>query len=121
MSMMTAFFAAQAKASVQAPTPAAMPPPSVPATRLVNFPLPPPAEELRRFLEDFRRVKGIDITACIPIFEQSALTPDIIPYLTVARITELGGLLEGHAVKLQMFGKEWVTSLEEQRLAHGFD
>jgi hypothetical protein len=127
MSMMTAFFTAQAKASAPAPTPALsamLPPPSVPAPRLINFPLPPlppPAEELQRFLEDFRQAKGINITSCRPIFEQSALTQDVIPYLTIARITELVGLLEGHAVKLQMFGKQWVASLEEQHLAHGFD
>jgi hypothetical protein len=124
ISMMAAFFAAQAKAPPTAapiiPEPIFGPPPiHQRKPSLLTFPLPTPAMEVQRFLEDFRRLKGIDIIDCRAVLEASALTPDILPHLTLARVTELTGLQEGHAIKLQIFGKQWATSLEEARLADG--
>jgi hypothetical protein len=116
--MMTAFFATQAKTPAFAAPVEALP---LPLDRrgpsLLTFPLPAPTAEVQRFLEDFRRLKGIDITTCQAAFEASALTPDILPHLSVTRVTELTGLLEGRAIKLQVFGKQWAASLEEARLA----
>jgi len=123
MNMMTAFFAAQTK---PAPAPAFAAPielPPLPIDRrgpsLLTFPLPAPSAEFQRFLEDFRRLKGINILAHQVAFEASAFTPDILPHVSVARLTELTGLPEGHVIKLQIFGKQWATSLEEARLADG--
>jgi len=123
MNMMTAFFAAQTK---PAPAPAFAAPivlPPLPTDRcgpsLLTFPLPIPSAEFQRFLEDFRRLKGIDILAQRVTFEASAFTPDILPHISVARLTELTGLPEGHVIKLQIFGKQWAMSLEEARLADG--
>lgn len=120
---MTAFFAAQTK---PAPAPAFAAPielPPLPIDRrgpsLLTFPLPAPSAEFQRFLEDFRRLKGINILAHQVAFEASAFTPDILPHVSVARLTELTGLPEGHVIKLQIFGKQWATSLEEARLADG--
>jgi hypothetical protein len=120
--MMTAFFSAQAKAPpAAAPVlPVFAPPPIRQRNQsLVTFPLPTPAIEVQRFLEDFRRLKGIDIIDCRAVLEASALTPDILSHLTLSRVTELTGLQEGHAIKLQIFGKQWAVSLEEARLADG--
>ena len=121
MSMMSAFFTAQAKVAAPPPTGLLLPPPQASRqhTPLLTFPLPTPAAELQRCLEDFRQLKGIDIIGCRATLEASALSPDIFPHLTVARITELTGLAEGHAIKLQVFGKQWSTSLEEAHLADG--
>ena len=115
---MTAFFAMQAKTPAFAAPVEALPLPSDRrGPSLLTFPLPSPTAEVQRFLEDFRRLKGIDITTCQAAFEASALTPDILPHLSVTRVTELTGLLEGRAIKLQVFGKQWAASLEEARLA----
>src|ERR1700676_437419 len=69
-SMMTAFFAAQAKASLPVaapiiPEPIFGPPPvRQRICSLLTFPLPTPTAEVQRFLEDFQRLKGIDIIDC---------------------------------------------------------
>lgn len=122
---MTAFFNAQARTTAPPPLAAAMPTPpsSIPRRKalVVSTPLPPPAEELQRFLEDLNRVKAINVISSAGAFDQSGVTPDIIPYLPVTRIAELTGLREGPAVKLQLFSKDWVLCLEEQRLIKGFD
>ena len=119
--MMTAFFAAQAKtpSTVAAPSAPPFPPASQRNLSLLTFPLPIPVAEIQRFLEDFRCLKGIDIINCQAALEASALSPDILPHLTIARLMELTGLQEGHVIKLQVFGKQWATSLEEARLADG--
>ena len=117
MSLVSAFFTAQAKASVPPP---AVPPVlhiSRPQVSLVTSPLPTPAAELPRFLEDFCRVKGIDIIGHSAAFEAAALSPDLFPHLTVARIIEITSLPEGHAIKLQIFAQQWSASLEAARLA----
>jgi len=119
MNLMTAFFAVQAKAPALVPAAPTLP---LPLDRhgpsLHTFPLPTPEAEVQRFLEDFHRLKGIDIINCQAAFEASALTPDILPHLSVVRVTELTGLQEGHAIKLQVFSKQWVASLEEACLAN---
>jgi len=117
MSLMTAFFEAQAKASVPPSSTAVVPrsatmPPCYPA-----HPLPLPGDELRRFLEDFFLVKGIDICDCRSALDSSAITPDIVSHMSVVRLRELTGLLEGHVLKLQVFGKEWSAVLAEGRAA----
>jgi hypothetical protein len=123
MNMMTAFFAAQTKPAPAppfgAPIALSLPPADRRGPSLLTFPLPTPSNELHRFLEDFCRLKGIDIRACQAAFEASAFTPDILPHISVTRLTELTGLPEGHVVKLQIFGKQWAASLEEARLADG--
>jgi hypothetical protein len=120
--LMMAFLTAQANASAAPAFAAPVEPLPLPLDRrgpsLLTFPLPTPMAEVQRFLEDFHRLKGIDITTCQAVFEASALTPDILPHLSVARVTELTGLQEGHAIKLQVFGKQWAASLEEARLAN---
>jgi len=123
--MMTAFFVAQAKASLPVAAPIipepifGSPPVRQHIRSLLTFPLPTPAAEVQRFLEDFWRLKGIDIIDRRAVLEASALTPDILSHVTLARVTELTGLQEGHAIKLQVFGKQWATSLEEARLTDG--
>lgn len=117
MSLMTAFFEAQAKASVPASTTAAIPHSVTTLSRYPAHPLPLLGDELRRFLQDFFLVKGIDIRDCQSTLDSSAITPDIISHMSVSRLCELTGLLEGHVLKLQVFGKEWSVFLAEGRAA----
>ena len=120
--MMTAFFAAQAKASARRPPspldPIAPPPRpgSSHANLIVKFPLPTPAAETQCFLEDFRRLKGIDVVGSCAALSACAITPGILTHLPIARMMELTGLLEGQALIMQVFGKEWSASLEHLRL-----
>ena len=89
MSLVSTFFTAQAKASVPPPAVPPVPQISRPQVSLVTLPLPTPAAELPRFLEDFWQVKWIDIIGHSAAFEAAALSPDLFPHLTIARITEI--------------------------------
>ena len=112
---MTAFFAAQAKASARRP-PSPLDPIAPPPHLIVKLPLPTPAAEIQRFLEDFRRLKGIDALASCAALSACAIAPGILTHLSMARVMELTGLLEGQALLMQVFGKEWSASLEHQRV-----
>jgi hypothetical protein len=107
---MAAFFAAQAKAAVSALAPVQpIEQPSVralPHAQLVASPLPPPAMELLRFLEDLNRIKGIDVRGSQAVLEASAITPHLLAHLGLSCVMELTGLLEGHALTMQLFSKE---------------
>jgi hypothetical protein len=85
----------------------------------LTLPLLAPLEEIQRFLEDFCHLKGVNIIACQAALEASALLPDVLPHVPVVQLTELNGLQEGHVIKLQIFGKQWVASLEEAHLRNG--
>jgi hypothetical protein len=55
----------------------------------VATPLPALAAEVHQFLKDFWQLKGINIIASQAAFEASVPTPDILPHLSIMRITEL--------------------------------
>ena len=118
MSLMMDFLTVQAKATMPTPAPPLPVQMSHQNTPIVTFPLSTLAAELQRFLEDFCCLKGIGITTYCATLKACVLSPDIFAHLTVTRITKLTGLAEGHAVKLQVFGKQWSTSLEDTCLAN---
>lgn len=105
---MAAFFAAQAKAMAPAPAPTQplerLPPSHI---QLIALPLPSSATELLQFLEDLNRIKGIDIRGSQAVLEASAISPRLLEHLGLSRVMELTELLEGHALTVQLFGKEW--------------
>lgn len=115
MTLMTAFFEAQAKVSVMPSAATAVPHSVTMPSRFPAHPLPLPGDELHRFLEDFYLAKGIDIRHSQSVLNTSAITPDIVSHMHVERVREVTGLLEGHALKFQVFGKEWSAVLAEGR------
>jgi hypothetical protein len=121
MSVITAFFEAQAKASAARRATSPIERIVLPAAseqsrakHIVAFPLPTPAAELQRFLEDFRRLKGIDVLSSCAALAAAAIRPGLLTYLSLTRLMELTGLLEGQALLMQVFGREWSASLEHQ-------
>ena len=79
---MTAFFAAQPQ------NPTLIPP--IPSTTgaihtspIVFQPLPSPSQELKTFLIDFLRLKGINITDRQAALEELRITPDVISDMSI--------------------------------------
>jgi predicted Zn-dependent protease with MMP-like domain len=70
--------------------------------------------EILQFLEDFNCIKGIDVCGSCAILEASAISPHLLEHLALNHIMELTGLLEGHALTMQLFSKVWAASLNEQ-------
>jgi hypothetical protein len=83
---------------------------------LVQFPLPTPVAEIQHFLEDFQHLKGIDILVSCAALTASTIGPGVLTHLPLTHVMELTGLQEGHALLMQVFGKEWSASLEQQHL-----
>jgi hypothetical protein len=128
MSVITAFFEAQAKASAarHAPSPIeciALPaaPERSRANYIVAFPLPTPATELQCFLQDFQCLKGIDVISSVATLTAATIGPGLLTHLSVTHMMELTGLLEGHALLMQVFGRKWSMSLEHQRTTDVFN
>ena len=78
-------------------------------------PLPDAGSELRSCLEDFARVKGIDLIQHEAVLARLDLTPDILPDVPITRLCELTGAVEGQLWKLQVYCKEWYTRLQKKR------
>lgn len=118
LTVMAAFFAAQAKATTPVPAPVEpieQPPVrALPCVQLVALPFPPPAMELLQFIKDLNHIKGIDVHGLHAVLEASAITPHLLAHLGLNCMMELMGLLEGHALTMQLFSKEWAVSLDEQ-------
>lgn len=103
--------------AAQPAVPAAIPPPAIPAAA----PPPPPAsvvsrvpdvgQELHTCLEDFRALRGIDLTGAEDALASLDFTPDVIPSVSLARLCEVLGAVEGRALKLQIFCKTWYDEL----------
>ena len=122
MSVMTAFFEAQAKASAAHHAPSPIERIVLPAAseqsrakHIVAFPLPTPAIELQRFLEDFQCLESIDVLSLYATLMAAAIRPGLLTHLSLTRLMELTGLLEGQALLMQVFSREWSASLEHQR------
>lgn len=81
-----------------------------------SSPTPTTQEELHRFLLDLANVKKIDILGKEAALEALDLTPDIIPEIPLTRFCDLSGLVEGGALKVQKYAREWYMRLEEKRL-----
>lgn len=91
-------------------------PPSTPsrASRQTSAPLSPlPASgsELHACLSDFAENTGIDLTACEDPLMVLELTPDIIPEVSVVRLCEVTGVVEGRVMKLQSYCRDWNAHL----------
>lgn len=86
------------------------------APSIPRSPAPAAGEELHHFLIDLVKFKRIDIVEKERVLTSLDLTPDIIPNIPLLRFCELTGLLEGGALKVQKYCKEWFARVEEKRM-----
>jgi hypothetical protein len=64
----------------------------------------------------FCRDNGIDIMAIESALTKLDLTPDVIPDVPVLHLCDVTGMVEGCAMKLQAYFREWYSCLDEKRL-----
>ncbi|KAJ6481124.1 hypothetical protein C8R45DRAFT_831641 [Mycena sanguinolenta] len=99
--------------------PAAFPP----APRKINplSPIPSTSSELHVCLDDFLKLKSINLLEAESALAALSLTPEIIGQVPVERLREITGAVEGHLWAFQAFCRQWSARLEEKkrRLALG--
>ncbi|KAI8968142.1 hypothetical protein BD414DRAFT_429460, partial [Trametes punicea] len=82
-----------------------------------SSPIPPPAKELHQFLITFCAKKDIDLLTYEGALCALDHTPDIISRVSLSRLQEVMGAVEGRLIKLQIFAIEWTERLDEKRRA----
>ncbi|KAJ7822410.1 hypothetical protein B0H14DRAFT_3470812 [Mycena olivaceomarginata] len=99
--------------------PAAFPP----APRKIDplSPIPSTSSELHVCLDDFLKLKSINLLEAESALAALSLTPEIIGQVPVERLRETTGAVEGHFWAFQAFCRQWSARLEEKkrRLALG--
>ncbi|KAJ7677222.1 hypothetical protein B0H17DRAFT_867710, partial [Mycena rosella] len=78
-------------------------------------PIPPPSSELHACLDDFFKLKGINLLETESVFASLELTPEIIADVPVSRLGELTGVIEGRLWGFQSFCREWSSRLQEKK------
>lgn len=78
-------------------------------------PLPPRAEEIHQFLVALLAKRDVDLLSCEAALTAQDFTPDILPDVTLARLIEVTGAVEGRVMKMRQFAKEWVARQQEKR------
>ncbi|KAJ7778022.1 hypothetical protein DFH07DRAFT_766239 [Mycena maculata] len=90
--------------------------PTTPKKPTVSLsPIPTRSSELHACLDDFLRLKGINLLEAESALAQLSLTPDIIAGVPVPRLCEITSAVEGHLWGLQAFCREWSSRLEEKK------
>ncbi|KAJ7208738.1 hypothetical protein C8J57DRAFT_1517145 [Mycena rebaudengoi] len=82
-------------------------------TLFIAFPTTPgslPAP-FHRFRQCRRSTKGINLLQAESALAAVGLTPDIISNVSVSRLGEITGAVEGHLWGLQSFSREWSARL----------
>ncbi|KAF9229200.1 hypothetical protein BS17DRAFT_762875 [Gyrodon lividus] len=75
-------------------------------------PVPPAGSKIHACLEDFFRVKGVDLQQSEEALTDLDLTPDIIADIPISRLNEVLNTVEGRTHKYQAFTKEWLSHLQ---------
>jgi hypothetical protein len=78
-------------------------------------PLPTTSSELHVCLDDFLKLKGINLLDIESALAALSLTPDIIANVPVPRLLEITQAAEGHLWGFQAFCREWSGRLEEKK------
>lgn len=101
------------------PTPSPATEPAHPIEAAVRHPpysAVPIGFELRACLDDFHKIKGIDFVPFHDALAGLDFTPDILPIVPLARLSQiLDSAVEGKVLKLQAFAGKWNDRLEELR------
>ncbi|KAF9225177.1 hypothetical protein BS17DRAFT_801307 [Gyrodon lividus] len=75
-------------------------------------PVLPAGSKIHACLEDFFRVKGVDLQQSEEALTDLDLTPDIIADIPISHLNEVLNTVEGHTHKYQAFTKEWSSHLQ---------
>ncbi|KAJ7856212.1 hypothetical protein B0H14DRAFT_2352800 [Mycena olivaceomarginata] len=78
-------------------------------------PIPTASSELHVCLDDFLKLKGINLLEAESALAALSLTPDIIANVPIERLGEVTGAVEGHLWGLQAFCRQWSARLDEKK------
>ncbi|KAJ7880688.1 hypothetical protein B0H13DRAFT_2345482 [Mycena leptocephala] len=89
--------------------------PTTPRKYGLLSPIPTTSSELHVCLDDFLKLKGINLLEIESALAALSLTPDIIANVPVLRLLEITKAAEGHLWGFQAFCREWSGRLEEKK------